>query len=249
MNDSEKKLLDQLLADTRLTDSRWVAYIMATTRHETNNTFEPVQEAYWLSDEWRRANLRYYPWHGRGFVQITWEENYKRLSHRLNIPELATDPTSALDWGVAYEILVVGMIEGLFTGRDLGDYINDDYCDYLRARRIVNGMDKARLIANYAKDYEKLIKAAEPKAVEIHECTSRVLYLRSKPVYDDCVVKLQGALNLWRVQKGIMVPQLLIDGKFGSDTKSRVKHFQDIKDLLADGIVGQDTWAALRPYL
>ena len=64
MKESEKKLYDQLIADTRLTDPRWVAYIMATVKHETNNTFEPVEEAYWLSESWRKANLRYYPWHG-----------------------------------------------------------------------------------------------------------------------------------------------------------------------------------------
>ena len=129
MTEAEQRLFNQLMVDERLTDYRWVAYIMATTKHETNNTFEPVSEAYWLSDEWRKANLRYYPAFGRGFVQITWPENYQRMSVKLGIPELATNYCLALNWDVAYEILVVGMLEGLFTGRDLDDFINEQYCD------------------------------------------------------------------------------------------------------------------------
>ena len=47
------------------------AYTLATAYWETNRTMKPVEEAYWLSDAWRKANLRYYPWHGRGYTQTT----------------------------------------------------------------------------------------------------------------------------------------------------------------------------------
>lgn len=40
------------------------SYILATTQHETNATYLPVVEAYWLSEAWRKANLWYWPWHG-----------------------------------------------------------------------------------------------------------------------------------------------------------------------------------------
>ena len=43
-----------------------VAYLLATAFHETAQTMQPVREAFWLSEDWRRANLRYYPYYGRG---------------------------------------------------------------------------------------------------------------------------------------------------------------------------------------
>jgi hypothetical protein len=253
MNPFESKLITRLRADQRLTDPRWIAYILATTKHETNSTFQPVEEAYWLSDAWRHANLRYAPWWGRGFVQITWKANYEKLSHRLSIPELATNPDAALDWDIAYEILVVGMLEGLFTGRDLDDYINEDYCDYLRARRIVNGMDKASLIAGYARDYESAIKAkpAEPStafpypAQHCHLLT----FSRDNPTKHQCVELLQRALNKWGEAKDRTLSPIYDDGVFGPNTMSRVILFQHQENLLPDGIVGSKTWAALTPHI
>ena len=41
------------------------------------------------------------------------------------------------------------MNTGLFTTRKLSDYFSRSI-DFLNARRIVNGMDKAQLIAGYA---------------------------------------------------------------------------------------------------
>ena len=255
MKPAEQKLLDRLLADDRLTDPRWVAYIMATVKHETNHTFEPVEEAYWLSHAWRRANLRYWPAHGRGFVQITWPTNYEKMSHRLNMPDLARDYDLALDWDVAYEILVVGMLEGLFTGRDLDDFINDDYCDYYRARKIVNGMDKAALIQGYALEYEKKIRALGTRFVnepppQKSICTRTTLAYNAPSTINPCVRVLQQALNKWTDRLfGEAREPLIDDGLFGSITKGTVVHFQKHKGLVADGIVGPDTWVALEPYL
>ena len=259
MTEAEQRLFNQLMVDERLTDYRWVAYIMATTKHETNKTFKPVEEAYWLSDGWRATNLRYYPWHGRGFVQITWKVNYQKMSHRLNIPVLATVPDIALDWEPAYEILVVGMLEGLFTGRDLDDFINEQYCDYYRARKIVNGMDKAALIADYAADYEDWTevkaeaKPPEPEGPFKDSCQLITLKQSKVPVRDACVVVLQKALKKWRVSHnaGYMPPSdpLLVDGVFGEKTENRVLEFQIASILKPDGIVGPKTWAALEPHL
>ncbi|GAA1534014.1 hypothetical protein GCM10009730_49050 [Streptomyces albidochromogenes] len=39
---------------------------------------------------------------------------------------------------------------------------------------------------------------------------------------------------------------LAVDGIFGARTESWVVHFQDVKGLRVDGIVGPQTWAALR---
>lgn len=134
------------------------AYVLATTKWETNSTMKPVKEAYWLSDDWRKRNLRYYPWYGRGYVQITWEDNYKRLGKRLDL-NLTTDPDVVMEPEIAVKILVIGMKEGLFTGKKLGDYFSLKHSDYLGARRIINGTDKAHSIATIAEDYNKLLLA------------------------------------------------------------------------------------------
>ena len=61
----------------------------------------------------------------------------------------------ALDLDLSAFILVYGMVHGTFTGRRLGQYIAGDNTDYLNARRIVNGMDAARLIMGYAQEWER----------------------------------------------------------------------------------------------
>ncbi len=51
--------------------------MIGTVAIESASTFQPVREAFWMSEEWRRNNLRYYPFYGRGPIQCTWEENYR----------------------------------------------------------------------------------------------------------------------------------------------------------------------------
>lgn len=137
-----------------------LAYVLATTEWETNRTFEPVREAYWLSESWRKKNLRYYPWYGRGFVQLTWEANYVKAGKRLGV-DLTTNPDKAMDPEIAAEILVVGMLEGWFTNKKLGDYITLQKSNFKEARRIVNGTDKAQEIADLAVKYDKELLASK----------------------------------------------------------------------------------------
>lgn len=163
--------IDLNLGDTQLILSKCrkhrlsleqTAYVLATAYWETARTMKPVREAYWLSESWRRNNLRYYPWYGRGYVQLTWEDNYKRASQKLNL-DLTTDADAVMEPEVSAEILVVGMLEGWFTGKRLSQYINNDTTDYVNARRIVNGTDRAREIADLAKQYEVLLDKHKPK--------------------------------------------------------------------------------------
>jgi hypothetical protein len=58
---------------------------------------------------------------------------------------------------VSAEIAVLGCKEGWFTGKKLSDYIRLDTSDFRNARRIVNGMDKADLIAGHARDYDSML--------------------------------------------------------------------------------------------
>lgn len=140
--------------------ARWTAYALATADHETNGTMKPVREAYWLSEEWRKKNLRYYPWYGRGYVQITWERNYQKADKALGLRgSLMADKDLAMRPDIAAQIMTRGMEEGWFTGKKLIDYINNDKCDYRNARRIINGTDKADQIAGEANGYLAALRA------------------------------------------------------------------------------------------
>lgn len=136
-----------------------LAYLLATAYHETAHTMKPVAEGYWIknAEEWRKKNLRYYPWYGRGFVQLTWEKNYERASKELNV-DLINNKELACDPVIAAKIAVLGMIEGWFTGKKLSDYITLTKSDFVNARRIINGTDKAQAIAEIAKQYDEDLK-------------------------------------------------------------------------------------------
>lgn len=144
------------------------AYTLATAYWETGKTMEPVREAFYLGKkaEAYRKKLRYYPWYGRGFVQLTWKENYIKAGKRLGV-DFIKDPDLVMDPDLAARILVIGMEEGWFTGKDLDDYIDDidesdeeDRKEYESARRIVNGVDKKKEIAALALEYEKALREA-----------------------------------------------------------------------------------------
>jgi predicted chitinase len=70
---------------------------------ETASTFRPVREAFWLSEEWRSVNLYYYPYYGRGYIQLTHDYNYQAIGNRLGISLLAT-PELALEPGIAARV-------------------------------------------------------------------------------------------------------------------------------------------------
>lgn len=135
------------------------AYIMATVKHETANTFQPIAEfgkgrgrSYGRPDP--ETGQTYY---GRGYVQLTHRENYKRMGDLLGV-DLVNNPELAQDPDIAYQILVIGMKEGLFTGVGLDKYINEGGANFQQARRIVNGTDRASKIANEAKKMVAVLK-------------------------------------------------------------------------------------------
>jgi hypothetical protein len=133
--------------------TQW-AYMIATAQWETAGTFQPVREAYWLSEGWRKANLRYYPYYGRGFVQLTWAANYKKYADILNLP-LLEQPDLVMKPKTALFILVHGFKGGVFTdgAHKLEDYIDASKTDYYNARRCINYIDKAAEIANIAQKW------------------------------------------------------------------------------------------------
>lgn len=131
------------------------AYVLATAYHETAHKMKPVREA---GGEAYLKSKKYYPFVGMGYVQLTWEKNYKDWSDRLGV-DFIKNPKLLLKPEYAVRILVDGMRLGTFTGRKLSDYISGSKADYKNARRIINGTDKADLIAQYAKAYETELSA------------------------------------------------------------------------------------------
>lgn len=155
--------------EERNTQINDLAYYLATAWWETAQTMQPVKEAYWKSEEWRKKNLRYYPWYGRGLVQTTWEDNYRKIAKAMGLDEntFIKNPDLLLEWKYALPAMFVGMSTGLYTGKKLSDYIDnidesdtEDLREYKNARRVVNGTDKNETIARLALVFENGLKAA-----------------------------------------------------------------------------------------
>lgn len=137
------------------TTSQW-AYVFATVFHETAFTFLPLREAPRASEAWRKKNFRYYPYYGRGYVQLTWLANYKIYSGKLGL-DLVKNPDLAMTPNVAFFILIDGFKYGRFTGKKISDYIYGTTKNYTQARRCINILDKASTIAAYAQTFEKVL--------------------------------------------------------------------------------------------
>lgn len=170
--------LDQILGfvqiDPEVNDDRWVAYMLATLKHECANTFVPITEygaeSYFAKYEPgtpignRLGNTQPgdgVKYKGRGYVQITGRPNYLKLGQALGVGDLfIKQPALVLEPANAYRIMSYGMRNGSFTGKKLSTYINDAGCDYVGARRIINGQDKAEDIAGYATKFEAMLKKA-----------------------------------------------------------------------------------------
>lgn len=148
-------------ADKRRTPLKWLAYILATAYHETAHTMQPIAE--YGKGKGRKYGVPAGPYgqvyYGRGYVQLTWLENYQKASKKIGV-DLVPYPDRAMEPRIAALILFAGMGEGWFTGKKLSDYITDAKADYTGARRIVNGVDRAGLIAKYAVAFESALTAA-----------------------------------------------------------------------------------------
>lgn len=156
-------------AEKEGTPLRFLAYILATAYHETACTMQPVREIGKGKGRPYGKPVNGKTYYGRGYVQLTWLENYQRAAKELAV-DLVRYPDDALEPDIAAAILFRGMTEGWFTGKKLSDYINLDKTDYFNARRIVNGTDRADKIAGYAKAFETGLResayasqAAKPK--------------------------------------------------------------------------------------
>ena len=161
-------LLGFLERDADVGDLRWGAYMLATVKHECADTWQPIEEfgkgqgepygdpvTVTGGDGKTYVNTYY----GRGYVQLTWQTNYQKMSQDLNLgDQLLIHPERALDPPISYYVMSFGMRSGSFTGVGLGDFINGSQSDYVNARQIVNGLDMADVIANYASTLESVLR-------------------------------------------------------------------------------------------
>ncbi len=171
---SQVQGIEMLLMATDGLPIRHRAYVLATCFHETARTMQPIVEyggkAYF--DKYnagtkigkRLGNTAPgdgYRFRGRGYVQITGRANYAKASRLVGM-DLVANPDLALKTEIAAKIIVHGMTHGWFTGRKMSDFTK-----FGDMRRVVNGIDKAELIAGYAlKFLSALIElpAKPPKA-------------------------------------------------------------------------------------
>ena len=145
------------------------AYVLATAYHETAHTMKPIME---MGGEKYLKSKKYWPYVGRGYVQLTWKENYVKAGKKLGV-DFVSNPGLLMKAEYAAPILVLGMKEGWFTGKKLNSYIDsidegnvEDMREFTESRRIVNGKDKAKLIAGYAMVYYNEFVEAPVKPVE-----------------------------------------------------------------------------------
>lgn len=159
--------------NAKLTDLRWIAYILATPAIETGMRYEPIIEAGGTAYFTRLYDIQGSnpsrarsmgntkpgdgaKYRGRGFVQITWQKNYAKYQPivlKLFNVDILKDPNNAMIPEVAAFIMIDGMSNGVFTGKKLSTYFNKTTTDWRNARRIVNGLDKADQIASIAKEF------------------------------------------------------------------------------------------------
>ena len=154
-------------------DRRFLAYMLATAHHETGGRLQPVRETFAATDAaaiarldrafaagrlpqvsapyWRR-DAAGKSWLGRGLVQITHRRNYARLAGLTGI-DLVGRPELAMEMAVSVEILFTGMLRGALTGRRLADHFSGTRADWVGARRIINGLDRAEKVAGYGRAF------------------------------------------------------------------------------------------------
>jgi putative chitinase len=150
-----------------MTDLRWLAYMLATTFHETAQKMWPIEEygrgsgkPYGVKDP--QTGQTYY---GRGFVQLTWRENYHNATVELSLTgdrDLEYNASMALDLVIASQIMFRGMAEGWFTGNKLGDFFSDYDDDAVGARIIINNdvKENGSLVAGYHNKFLTALEAA-----------------------------------------------------------------------------------------
>jgi len=175
LNQQQVDGTEQLLnaAQHRMIPLNQLAYIIATSWHETAHTQQPIAEYGKGAGKKYGKPLPEYNnqvAYGRGYVQLTWDYNYEKADSILRLSgALLANFDLALDPVIASNIIFEGMLAGWFTTKALGLYVTADESkkDYWNARRVVNGTDRADLIKGHAEAFEKALRSASYNPHEV----------------------------------------------------------------------------------
>jgi hypothetical protein len=182
--DGQNHILYEWERKVMTTDLRWLAYPLATTIHETASTMWPIAE-YGKGkgmDYGKPDPITGETYYGRGFVQLTWADNYKKATEKLGLvgnDDIYWHADRAMDSHIAADVMFLGMRDGWFrssngTPNTLAKYFDDNTNDAYMAREIING-DKTKvpdwsggvsigkLIAGY---HEKFLDALDASWVD-----------------------------------------------------------------------------------
>lgn len=180
----------------QLVDTRWLAYILATTFHETAHTMQPIAEyGYGRGRSYGKPDpVTGQTYYGRGYVQLTWADNYRRFGDRLDI-DLLNEPDRAMEPEIATRIIFEGMIYGMFTGRKLRRYFKED-SDWYNARTIINRLDRAEKIGRYARAFWHATLMAEGKVEQALQVPKTLQVPQPLPYPDDDMAQNDPAIEL-----------------------------------------------------
>jgi hypothetical protein len=188
------EILDYALSDRTRTDN--LAYLLATVWHETAFTMQPVKE---FGSKSYLKSKKYWPYIGRGYVQLTWNYNYQKASEKFNV-DFVTYPDKVMEKRYALPILFTGMTEGWFTDKGFDDYLDgidegdkEDLREYSNARRIINGTDKQVHIGLIALKFEEALRQSGYALQPFTEVTEDP---EVEPSYPSSPIKPKGFLEL-----------------------------------------------------
>ncbi|MDA1098243.1 MAG: peptidoglycan-binding protein [Proteobacteria bacterium] len=168
-----------------------------------------------------------YRYRGRGYLQLTGRENYRKFGSRLGL-DLEADPEGAMEPATAWLIAASYLATRSWHGKTALEWADDNNVEAVT--RIVNGGLNG--LADRRHRTSLALAALEG---------DQVLATLRPGDEGGLVERLQHALSARGFSPGAL------DGDFGAATENAVKAFQAANGLGNDGVVGANTWAALAP--
>ncbi len=179
LSQSEVDGLNAILAAMQTAPLAWTSYALGTAYLETAHTMQPIHEMGGTAYFTRMydpppAGLRpkvaaqlgnIHPgdgakYHGRGYVMLTGLANYMKAGAKLG-QDLVGNPDLALRPDNAAVIMRDGMSEGWFTGARFASRLPAGGAanrgQFIDARGIINGRDRAEAIADFAMAFQNAL--------------------------------------------------------------------------------------------
>ncbi|MFD1330241.1 peptidoglycan-binding protein [Mycoplana ramosa] len=235
-------MLPELLASIDVTTPVRIAHFLSQTAHESDGFCTTVEYASGAAYEGRKDlgntqagdGVRF---RGRGPIQLTGRENYRRFTawmrNRLpDCPDFEAQPHLVAEWPWA------GWAAAFFWAENNLNALADRD-DLVAVTKRINGGRNG--LADRGAYLVKAKAIIQPIAAELMQPAQEfpVMFRGSK---GEPVEALQRGLSMY----GLPVA---IDGDFGPATELAVKAFQRAQALTVDGIAGAKTFAALAPHL